>query len=224
VLLQIGRLHRTSLRFLLTSITIRDEPRMTNSQLLLCDGCGQPASPGHVAKRLQRLEWTTRYRPIHIGTVLFGAHAPKDDAEFLYAEGGALTSQAKYVLAATGVASAGKSWRVVLTEFQRAGFLLTYALECPLEPGVRDDEAATRALLESRLPGLLARIRRSLRPRRIVPISRTLETLLTSRTEAELGCSLLLDDGKAFALDGDEPDEAAVRLRQALTAPTTTAR
>jgi hypothetical protein len=223
VLLQGGRL-RTALRFLITSITISNEHGMTNNHLLLCDGCGQPARPEHIAKRLQRLQWTTRYRPIHIGTVLLGAYAPKDDAEFLYAEGGASTGQAKYVLAAAGVASAGKPWQAALAEFQRAGFLLTYALECPLEPHVRDDEAATRALLESRLPALLARIRRSLRPKRIVPISHALEAVLTSMTETELGCSRVLDDGKAFGLDGDRPDEAAARLYQALTAPTIPAR
>jgi hypothetical protein len=191
---------------------------MTNNHPLLCDGCGQPASPEHIAKRLQRLEWTTRYRPIHIGTVLLGTFAPIEDAEFLYAEGGAFAGEAKYVLAASGVASDGKPWQAVLTEFQRAGFLLTYALECALQPSVGNDEAATRALLESRRAGLLARIRRSLRPKRVVPISHTQETVLTSMTEAELGCSQLLDDGKAFALNGDRPDEAAARLRQALSA------
>jgi hypothetical protein len=196
---------------------------MTNNQLLRCDGCGQPASAEHIAKRLRRLEWTTRYRPIHIGTVLLGAWAPQQDAEFLYAEGQAFAGEAKYVLAATGIASAGRPWQAVLTEFQRAAFLLTYALECPPESSVRDDDAATRAL-ESRLPALLARIRRSLRPKRVVPISYTLDSVLTSLTEAELGCSRLLDDGRAFALNGDRSDEAVTRLGQALRAATTTAR
>lgn len=212
------------LRFLLASITISDEPRMTTNDPLPCDGCGQPASPEHIAKRLQRLEWTTRYRPIHVGTVLLGAFAPKDAAEFLYAEGGSFAGEAKYVLAGSGVASTGRSWQAVLTEFQRSGFLLTYALECPLEPAVRGDEGAIRTLLTSRLPGLLALIRRSWRPKRIVPISRALEMSLASISEAELGCSLLLDDGKAFALDNDGPDRAAARLRQALNAPPITAR
>jgi len=197
---------------------------MTSNHLLLCDGCGQPASAEHTAKRLQRLEWTTRYRPIHIGTVLLGAWAPKQDAEFLYAERQAFAGEAQYVLAATGVASAGKPWQAVLTEFQRAAFLLTYALECPPESSVCDDEAATRALLASRLPALLARIRRSLRPKRVVPISCTLDSVLGSMTEVELGCSRLLDDGMAFNLGGDKPDEAVRRLRQALTPPTTTTR
>src|ERR1700689_1043208 len=83
--------------------------RMTTTDILLCDGCGQPASSEHIAKRLQRLEWTTRYRPLHIGTVLLGAFAPADDAEFLYAEGGEFAGEAKYVLASSGVSRNGKS-------------------------------------------------------------------------------------------------------------------
>ena len=37
---------------------------MTNLIALRCDGCGQAASPEHMARRLRRLEWTTRYRPV----------------------------------------------------------------------------------------------------------------------------------------------------------------
>jgi hypothetical protein len=181
-----------------------------------CDGCGREASSGHIARRLQRLEWTTRYRPVHIGTALLGAYAPPDDAEFLYAEGGAFRGEAKHVLTATGVAPAGKSWQAVLTEFQRGGFLLAYALECPIDPSV--GEAAVKALLEARLPALLARIRRSLKPKRIVPISRLLEPVLGSLNGADTGCSVILDEGKAFALDGIGCEEAASRLRVALGA------
>jgi hypothetical protein len=181
-----------------------------------CDGCGRAASSEHIARRLQRLEWTTRYRPVHIGTALLGAYAPHDDAEFLYSEGGDFGGEAKHVLAAAGVASAGKSWQGVLTEFQRGGFLLTYALECPIDPSV--GEAAVQALLEARLPALLARIRRSLKPKRIVPISRLLEPVLGSLSDADTGSSLVLDEGRAFALDGIGRAEAALRLRLALRA------
>ena len=51
---------------------------------IICDGCGQPASSEHTARRLQRLEWATRYRPIHLHTLLLGAISPADDANFLY--------------------------------------------------------------------------------------------------------------------------------------------
>jgi hypothetical protein len=204
------------LRFVL--VVDYDSRRMKTrlTDLSQCDGCGREASSGHIARRLLRLEWTTRYRPIHIGTVLLGAHAPDDDGEFLYSEGGAFRGEAKHVLAAAGVVPAGKSWQAVLAEFQRGGFLLTYALECPIAPGI--GEAAVQALLEARRPALLARIRRSLKPKRIVLISRLLEPLLASMREADTGCLVILDDGKAFALDGTGPEDAAARLRQILAA------
>jgi hypothetical protein len=42
---------------------------------ILCDGCGQPASEEHFARRIRRLELATRFRPIHI-QILFLAEAP----------------------------------------------------------------------------------------------------------------------------------------------------
>jgi hypothetical protein len=42
---------------------------------ILCDGCGLPASPEHIAARMERLELVTRFRPIHI-RVLFVALDP----------------------------------------------------------------------------------------------------------------------------------------------------
>jgi hypothetical protein len=194
--------------------------RMTTTDILLCDGCGQPASSEHLARRLQRLEWTTRYRPVHIGTVLLGAFAPEDTATFLYANSntGDFIGEAGNVLASSGISQNGKSSEATLAEFQRAGFLLTYVLECPLNPGVHD-EAAIQGLLRSRFPALLARVRRSLRPKRIVPISSALESLMESVGAGELGCSVVLDGGKPFALDRPAPDLAIAHLNQVLTAP-----
>jgi hypothetical protein len=184
---------------------------------LLCDGCGQPASSEHTAKRLQRLESMTRYRPIHIGTVLLGAFSPRDDGEFLYAETGEFAGEAKHILAATGISSSGKSKDATLAEFQRGGFLLAYVLECPLDPNASDPEAV-QALLRSRVSWLLARIRRSFRPKRLAPISWTLEGMLSSLQNTDLGCALLLNNGKPFAFDAEAPDQAATHLRKALDA------
>jgi hypothetical protein len=191
---------------------------MTKTDTLLCDGCGQPASSEHIARRLQRLEWTTRYRPVHIGTVLLGAFAPEDAATFLYATSntGDFIGEAGNVLASSGVSQNGKSSEATLAEFQRAGFLLTYVLECPLNPEVHEG-AAIDGLLRSRLPALLARVRRSLRPKRIVPISSALESLIGSLGAGELGCSVVLDGGKPFALDSAAPELAIARLNQILT-------
>jgi hypothetical protein len=188
---------------------------MTDTSLLRCDGCGQPASPEHVRKRLQRLEWTTRYRPLHIGTLLLGAFAPENDSEFLYADCGDFAGEAGFVLRATTVSPAGKSPEVTLAEFQRAGFLVSYVLECPLEHGPTDS-GAVQAVLDRQWPAALARIRRSLKPKRIVPISQLLEPVLGAVEKIDLGCPIVLDDGRPFALDGNAPDEAIVRLGHAL--------
>src|SRR5216684_666718 len=106
---------------------------MTNSSALVCDGCGQTASAEHIARRLKRLEWTTRYRPVHIHTLFLGAFSPHDEKDFLYAPGGGFQGEAASLLAALGISTAGKTAEAVHTEFQRAGFFLTHILECPLE-------------------------------------------------------------------------------------------
>ena len=188
---------------------------MTNTSLLQCDGCGQPASPEHIAKRLQRLEWTTRYRPVHIGTLLLGAIAPEKDSEFLYAEGAELAGEAGIIVRAAGLSTVGKPVEATLAEFQRGGFLLAYVLDCPLESGANDADTV-QELLEKRFPAVLTRIRRSLRPKRLIPISRLLEPLLCLLEKSDVGCPVVLDGGKPFALDGDNSDEAIVLLRQAL--------
>ena len=181
---------------------------------LRCDGCGRLASPEHIARRLQRLEWTTRYRPVHIGTLLLGAVAPQSDSEFLYSPAGEWDGEAKVLLAAAGVTPTGKSAEAALAEFQRGGLLLTHVLECPLDDSVGD---SLQRLLADRLPAVLARIRRSLKPKRLVPISQTLEQFLPVLNSGGLPCAILLDQQKPFALDVDT-DESGNRLREALGA------
>lgn len=187
---------------------------MTTENLLPCDGCGQLASSEHIAKRLQRLEWTTRYRPVHIGTLLLGAVAPRNDSDFLYAPGGEFRGEAGIILEAAGLSRAGKSAEVVLSEFQRGGFLLAYALDCPLEP--RAEAGELQRLLEGRLPGVLTRVRRSLRPKRLVPIAEVLNPFLGALENANLACAVVLDGGRPFALDGASPEQVIERLGQAL--------
>ncbi len=186
-----------------------------NETDLQCDGCGQAASPEHIAKRLQRLEWTTRFRPLHIGTLLLGAIAPRNDNEFTYSPAGAWDGEAKTLLAAAGLTQEGKSGEAMLAEFQRRGFFLTHVLECPLEDGA---DGRIQALIANRLSASLTRIRRSLKPKRLVPISKWLEQFLPALTSGELPCAILLDHEKPFALDGDAAPEVTGRLRDAVAA------
>jgi len=193
---------------------------MTNGVVLRCDGCGQQASPEHVAQRLRRLEWSTRYRPVHIGTLLLAAVAPRRDADFLYSSAGEFAGEAQVVLEAAGVSAGGKSPDAALSEFQRGGFVLAHVLECPLE----EDSGTVQELLSNFLPSTLTRIRRSLKPKRVALVSEELSFAVADFQSGKLHCELLLDGGKPFALSGEVPKKAAERLRQILAASSAAAR
>src|SRR2546430_1689639 len=105
---------------------------MTNSKALVCDGCGQEASAEHIERRLRRLEWTTRYRPVHINTLVLGAFSPQAEKDFLYAPGGEFHGEAAHLLDALGISSAGKGGEGVQAGVQKAGFFLTQVLQRPL--------------------------------------------------------------------------------------------
>jgi hypothetical protein len=202
---------------------------MNSLKTLACDGCGQPASPEHLAARLQRLEWATRFRPVHIGVLFLGAASPAAVADFLYAgagdsaqeaAAGALNGEGRHLLSATGLLAMAQGQvsgrAAALTEFQHRGYFLTHVLECPSEVTGGPDRGA----MENQLPLVLARIRRSLRPKRIAVIAQSLDGLLARFAASELGATLLLDDGKAFALDAADPAAATARLREALAGNT----
>jgi hypothetical protein len=188
---------------------------MTNSIDLLCDGCGQISSPGHIAERLKRLEWSTRYRPVHIHTLLLCAASQSEEREFLYSPSCDFSGEAGRALEVAGISAAGKTVDTVQAEFQRAGFFLTPVLECAFE--TESEGGAKRLqLLEQRLPAMGTRIRRSLKPKRVALISMELEAVAQKIAAMELGCPVILDEGKAFALDGLNGHEAGRRLREVL--------
>lgn len=192
-----------------------------NTSEILCDGCGQPASPEHLARRLQRLEWATRYRPIHLHTLLLGAFSPGAPAEFLYSPEEAHSGEAANLVAAAGISSAGKFADAIQSEFQRRGIYLTHVLECPLDVPSNGADFLANSLI-TRLPTLFTRIRRSLKPKRLAFISGSLTPLIERFASPQLGCELVLDDGRAFALDHSNPAEvtaAIARFQDVLAVP-----
>jgi hypothetical protein len=190
---------------------------MASSLKLSCDGCGQNASTEHIARRLQRLEWTTRYRPVHISTLLLGDCSPLREEEFLYSPAGEFHGEARLLLEAAGISSAGKSKQAVQAEFQRAGFFLTHILECPIEKENGHFEELN-SMVERRLSVVGTRIRRSLKPKRVVLIANIMEPVVKAVVGLEWNCPLILDRGKPFALDGADTQQAALRLRDVMTA------
>ena len=186
----------------------------TGSSCVRCDGCGQAASPEHTARRLRRLEWTTRYRPVHIGTLLLGGFSPSEEHDFLYSPQGDFGAEAALLLNALGISTTAKTKDTVLADFQRAGFFLTYVLECPLEQA-NAGATAMRSLLVDHLPLAAARIRRSLKPKRVILFSKSLERIVDNFAGLELGCPVLTNNGEPFVLDGAWKN-AETRLREAL--------
>lgn len=194
---------------------------MTKTIALTCDGCGQAASNEHIGRRLQRLEWTTRYRPVHIHTLLLGGVSPREDEEFLYAPQGEFHGEARLVLEAAGISTGNKTRESVHAEFQRAGFFLTHVLECPAEGEViKAPELAS--VLERQLPAVMTRIRRSLKPKRIVLISGALGEWKQKIISAQTGCLVVLDEGNPFALESPDAKRIAARLRNAIATGATT--
>ena len=200
----------------LAVVALHSNSDMTSTIEMPCDGCGQASSPGHIAERLKRLEWSTRYRPVHIQTLLLCATSQREEREFLYSPRCDFRGEAGRVLEVAAIATDGKSAEIVQAEFQRAGFFLTPVLECAFETESQDG-AKRLSLLEQRLPAMGTRIRRSLKPKRVVLISRELEPVTEKIAAMELGCPMVLDGGKPFGLDGPNAGEAVRRLRKALT-------
>ena len=194
---------------------------MADTSEILCDGCGQPASPEHIARRLQRLEWATRYRPIHLYTLLLGAISPLAPVEFLYSPEKTHLGEAANLIAAAGISTSGKSADAIQSEFQRRGIYLTHVLECPLDAPSSGPDILTNAFI-TRLPSLFTRIRRSLKPKRLAFVSRSLTPLIERFASAQLSCELVLDDGRAFGLDRSSPVEATAaiaRVQDVLSVP-----
>ena len=197
---------------------------------LRCDGCGQTAPPEHIARRLRRLEWATRYRPMHIQTLLLGAVGPCEDSEFLYSPGGEFRGEAGQLLRAIGIDVEGKTAAAVHEEFQANGFFLAHILECPVEDGLSSmncGESAlerrsktpatdTTELLREHLPAVVSRIRRSLKPKRVILVTELLESVVEDIVSLNLGCPVLLSDGKPFALDEKASSAQVSKFRELL--------
>jgi len=168
---------------------------------LTCDGCGLEASSEHLARRLKRLELATRYRPIHIQAVFLGAQSPTDDKNFLYAAETGFSGEAAALLRALGIQADGRDVEAVLAEFQKRGLVLTHILECPAEPGHEAPNLVDA--LRRKLPSVARRLRGSLRPKRVIPISRDLAAVLDEVKSSQLGGELVLNNGLPFDLADD---------------------
>jgi hypothetical protein len=189
----------------------------SNSALLPCDGCGQLADSAHISRRLERLAWSTRYRPLHIQALLLSGITPKHDAEFLYSPSFTFTGEGGEILQALQMGTEGKSAETVQTELQKLGVMLTHVLECPLNEDVSGSKA--QALLEKQLPATIARIRRSLKPKRVLLLSADLLPRAAQFHQADLGCPVLPSPAGVFLSSYPPSEEERDAFRNGLALP-----
>jgi len=199
---------------------------------VLCDGCGLPATPEHIAQRIRRLELATRFRPLHMGVLFLGeAPPPRLEDYFYFCEGGpaasalghAGLSRVLFESLLTGVGievQAGKSKESCLAEFQKRGFFFADLMECPREtiaPDVGQETARERA---SRLahrygPTLVKRIRFSYKPKHVVLLPTLVQDLIPMFEQAGLG-DLLLNQGLPFDFPHPQDPVSQAQFRHGL--------
>ena len=174
-----------------------------------CDGCGRGTTSSHIARRLARLEQATRYRPIHIQAVFLSAQSPEGQDAFLYGAENGFKGEARALLSALQIEHEGRAAEAVLLEFQRKGFFLTHVLECA--PDFEAEGFDLTGALKDKLPSVLRRIRISLKPKRVVLVSKEIGTLSAALKAAQFGGEIVLDGDAPFDL-GDAGSVTRLRL------------
>jgi hypothetical protein len=163
---------------------------------------------------------------VHIQTLLLGAVAPRDDAAFLYAPGDEFRGEAADLLRAVGISTRGKAPADVHGEFQAAGFFLTHLLECPVEKveeqvayegptGYQAPDPTT--LLCEHLPSVVSRIRRSLKPRRVMLVTEVPPVVVEDIVSMDLGCPIVLDEGRPFRFSPSTEGVSMSRFQEILS-------
>jgi hypothetical protein len=152
---------------------------------------------------------------VHIQALLLGGVAPCEDAEFLYAPGGDFRGEGESLLCAVGISLDGKAAQDIHAEFQAAGFFLTHILECPLVPG-ENGPANAGDLLRKHLPAVASRIRRSLKPKHVMLVTEMPPEVVQDIVALDLGCEVILNDGKPFALTPLVKEAEILRFRALL--------
>ena len=169
----------------------------------VCDGCGAAVDDAHIRRRIERLEQATRFRPIHIQYLLIDAAPPAAPADFFYGVGGGSGAGGRSVAARMYFAELAKlagakpgtelTDEATLAEFQRRGFFLAHAVECPVEG---EDQLADA--VRKFAPTVLLRVQTSYKPKHIALLSQPTEELIKPLCDAELGPRLIVDEDGPF--------------------------
>ena len=150
------------------------------------------------------MEWASRYRPVHIATLVLAPAPPAALEDHFYApeglprEPGALAFY-EDLLAACGIAADVERKEDALAKFQHGGFFLAEAVECPVAEGAESD---FESLLARLVPTVVRRVRFSYRPKAVLVLSERLAVVAKALGEAGIEAEMLLWEGAPVALAG----------------------
>jgi hypothetical protein len=175
---------------------------------LRCDGCGAAASETHIRHRIERLEFATRFRPIHIQVLFLDLTPPPRLEDFFYrptanpSERSAVSRMwFDEMICGAGIArDFWKDEQSALAEFQRRNLFLAYAVECPIEEICADDEsgmsgAIAKGVARQYGETILKRIQFSYKPKCVALLNYGTTELIPLFQQAGWGDRLLLDRG-----------------------------
>jgi hypothetical protein len=180
----------------------------------LCDGCGAQVDDAHIRQRIQRLEFATRYRPVHIAALLIDGGPPARIEDYFYrpaAHRDERSPESKNyfdaVMKAAGIdLNSQPNEESALTEFQRRGFFLAGAIDCaPANPAAIERNAAT----------LLRRVKVSYQPKSIALISPLTQPLVARIQQQTGAAALILNDGAPFEIPAQAESLAKALARAA---------
>jgi hypothetical protein len=183
-------------------------------RVIHCDGCTVEATPEHLRQRIARLEWASRYRPVHIAMLVLAPAPPAALEDYFYApealprEPGALAFY-EDLLAACGFTAGGERKEDPLAKFQHAGLFLADAVECPVAEGAEED---LDSLIARLTPTVVRRVQFSYRPKSAVVLSERLAGVTRALGEAGIKVEALpVAIARAEDLAGRERFRAQVR-------------
>jgi hypothetical protein len=168
----------------------------------VCDACGARTDEEHVRRRVARLELATRYRPVHIKVLFLDGAPPARLEDYFYqaAKDRSVRSASSRMyfdeLAKCAGIPVGPDLREesALTDFQRKGYFLSSAVECPFEE-LPDPQGAIRRLA----PTVMKRVQSSYNPSYVVPISPPTQELIRLFGLVGWGDRLILNNGAPFS-------------------------
>jgi hypothetical protein len=183
-----------------------------------CDGCGAQVDEAHIRRRIERLEFATRFRPIHIQVLLLdAAPLPAPDDDFYRPASPAKRSAESQIFFNEIAKTIGRnpaeppSEESTLAEFQHQGIFLAYAVECPTESPELLAAAVTRLA-----PTVLLRVNASYKPKFVAPISHALQLLIPLFQANGWADRLILREGKPFHSDAEFGTALGEHLSKAL--------